>query len=303
MRLLPILLSLLPVSRAVNIILSNDDGWAELNIRTFYYSLTTAGNSVVISAPADNKSGTGSTDQTPTPRTTPCEFNSCPANSPAEGYNASQPNFNYVNSYPATSMRYGIQTLSGKFFANSPDIAVAGPNVGANTGGTTLISGTVGAATEAAKEGVPAIAFSGSSGSQIAWTTIPVPNYSSVYADLSTNVTDTLVGTAKPYLPTGTWLNVNYPNVGNSGACSSTRNVRFVLSRINGAGSGAAKDVATCNNNGRLPTESSVVAKTSGSTCYASISVGNAWTKGDVSAAQQEVVLGKLAGILSCLPA
>lgn len=63
------------------------------------------------------------------------------------------------------------------------------------------------------------------------------------------------------------------------------------------------QDVVTCNNNGRLPTESSVVSKTSGSTCYASISVGIATTKGDASAAQQAVVLGKLGGILSCLPA
>jgi 5'/3'-nucleotidase SurE len=47
------------LASAANILLSNDDGWAELNIRTFYDALTSAGNSVVISAPADNRSGTG----------------------------------------------------------------------------------------------------------------------------------------------------------------------------------------------------------------------------------------------------
>jgi len=44
---------------AANILLSNDDGWAKINIRLFYDALTIAGNSVVLSAPAENKSGTG----------------------------------------------------------------------------------------------------------------------------------------------------------------------------------------------------------------------------------------------------
>ena len=57
--------------------------------------------------------------------------------------------------------------------------------------------------------------------------------------------------------------------------------------------------MATCGST-RLPSESSVV-KTSGG-CYASVSVGNANTKLDATAAQQGVVLTKLRGILSCLP-
>ena len=44
---------------ATNVLLSNDDGWAEINIRTFYNALTAAGDSVVLSAPAENESGTG----------------------------------------------------------------------------------------------------------------------------------------------------------------------------------------------------------------------------------------------------
>ena len=46
-------------SKAVNIVLTNDDGWAEINIRALYNSLTVAGNSVLISAPAVDKSGSG----------------------------------------------------------------------------------------------------------------------------------------------------------------------------------------------------------------------------------------------------
>lgn len=52
-------LSLLAPTRAINIVSSNDDGWAEANIRALFQSLTAAGHSVVVSAPAENQSGTG----------------------------------------------------------------------------------------------------------------------------------------------------------------------------------------------------------------------------------------------------
>lgn len=283
-------------AQCTNVVLSNDDGWAEINIRSFYNSLTAARDSVVLSAPAQDKSGTGSSDAAATTLSQSCEFNSCPAGSPAQGSDANNPRLNYVNSYPVTSIRYGIKTLSPKYFGKAPDIAVAGYNVGANLGSTVLISGTVGAATEAAKEGIPAIAFSGTTGTQTAYTATP-DTYVNVYADLSTNVTQTLIASKKPYLPSNTWLNVNYPAVSDS-TCSSLKQFKFVLSRINSAASGAAPDFYTCGSS-RLPTESSVV-NTPG--CYASISVGIATSKGDANAAQQAVAQQKLAKILSCLP-
>jgi len=42
----------------VRIIQSNDDGWAESYIRTLNDALIKAGHDVVLSAPAENKSGT-----------------------------------------------------------------------------------------------------------------------------------------------------------------------------------------------------------------------------------------------------
>jgi len=54
------LLALFPLAvSAVNIVSSNDDGWAEANIRALYDSLTAGGHSVLLSAPADNQSGKG----------------------------------------------------------------------------------------------------------------------------------------------------------------------------------------------------------------------------------------------------
>ncbi|EMC95773.1 hypothetical protein BAUCODRAFT_71287 [Baudoinia panamericana UAMH 10762] len=293
--------AMLPLATAaVNVVLSNDDGWAEMNIRSLYDGLTDAGFNVILSAPADNESGTGSADAEPTTvGRRGCEFMSCPPGSPPFGYNASNPRFNYVNSFPVTSMRYGIQTLAPHFFGSAPDIALAGFNVGTNLGLTTQISGTVGAATEAAREGIPAIAFSGTTGAQVGWTT-PLQTYQQVYADLSTTVTSVLVHSGLPYLPNNIWLNVNYPDVSDS-ICSSPSDFRFVLSRINNAVPYVTpKDVYTCHNDGRLPTETEVV-DTEG--CYASISVGVATTKLDAGAADQQVVLDKLESILSCLPA
>lgn len=100
---LPLLFSTLPIQHQIlsspaNIVLSNDDGWAELNIRSFESALTTLGHFVVISAPADNESGTGSADLPATPRRTPCDFDSCPAGSPAVGFNKTERRWNYVNS-------------------------------------------------------------------------------------------------------------------------------------------------------------------------------------------------------------
>ncbi|OOQ84735.1 5'/3'-nucleotidase SurE family protein [Penicillium brasilianum] len=292
-------LSVARSTNAIDIISSNDDGWAEANIRALYDTLTAGGHSVVVAAPAENQSGTGSSQATPTVLTEACEFNSCPSGSPAVGYNASEPRLNYVNSYPATSMKYGIDSIGPKFFDGAPDLAVAGPNVGSNIGLEVLLSGTVGATTYAAyNAGIPAIAFSGSTGSQTAWNaSATYPVYSQVYADLALNVTDTLIASGVPYLPNDIWLNVNFGAV--SSSCQTAEDFSFVLSRIHVAIPLITPDDVTTCGGSRLPSELAI-ALASG--CYASISVGVASTKGDANATMQGVVLNKLSNILTCLP-
>ena len=56
---LALLLLLPPSTTAANIVLSNDDGWAEINVRALYGALRAAGEDVVLSAPARDESGTG----------------------------------------------------------------------------------------------------------------------------------------------------------------------------------------------------------------------------------------------------
>lgn len=293
-----ILLGVLPLAQAVRIVQSNDDGWAEINLRTLFNNLNVAGHNVILSAPAEQKSGTGSSDAPPTQVDADgCIYQSCPGGSPPTGANVTNPRLNYVNSFPVTSIKFGIDTVAPKIFNGAkPELALTGPNVGSNIGIQVPFSGTVGAATYAAgTAGIPAIAFSGWSGDPTAWNT-PTPLHSKIYADLALNVTSQIIKSGAPYLPEGVWLNVNFPKVSET-RCNTVNRFQFILTRIN-LGIFSSKDTEWCGTD-RLPTETEVILK---SGCYASISVGDAEDKTTVDAARQKLVLAKLKPILSCLP-
>ncbi|KAF4612309.1 hypothetical protein D9613_003709 [Agrocybe pediades] len=277
------------------VVLTNDDGWAVAQIRAEYAALKSAGFDVILSAPAVDKSGTGSSTATPTVLTSACEFNSCPAGSPATASNATDTRINYVNAFPVDAVRFGIQTLAPKFFGTKPDFVISGSNIGNNLGSGITGSGTVGAASEAAKEGIPSIAFSGASGSQVSYTTLSQTTASStvpanIYTSLIIKFVNALLNNTGAILPAGISLNVNFAS---TSSCTSASSYKFVLTRL--TSSNSATDVTTCGTN-HLPAESTVI-KTG---CIATVSVFNATTKADVGAATQQVVLNKLSSILSC---
>ncbi|KAF7563174.1 hypothetical protein G7046_g971 [Stylonectria norvegica] len=292
-------LALLPVLavQAVRIIQSNDDGWAELYIRSLNDALNEAGHQVVLSAPAENKSGGSSIDIKPDDRTKACQYNSCPANSGPVGSNATRPDLNWVNSYPVTAIKYGIDTFGPQLWDGAaPELAVTGPNVGSNLWLAVPFSGTVGAACYAAHDaGIPAIAFSGASDGTLAWNTVPVPQRSLVYAELAATLTNKVINSGKPYLPEDVFLNVNFPKV--EGKCTDPANFKWVLSRIN-PGIISGPDTEWCGSD-RLPTETDVLDEEG---CYISISIGDASDKTTVNDDRQDVVLEKLRDILVCLP-
>ncbi|KAK1484593.1 5'/3'-nucleotidase SurE [Colletotrichum tamarilloi] len=285
--------------QGVRIVQSNDDGWAELYVRSFNDALKASGHDVLLSAPAENKSGSSSLDVEPSPRTSACQYNSCVANSGPVGFNETRKDLRWVNSYPVTSMRYGIEQFAPEQFNGAAvELAVSGPNVGSNLWLQVPFSGTVGTAVYASgTKGIPAIAFSGSSDGTLAWNTQPVPTRSTVYAELATRLVDKIVSGGAPYLPEKTWLNVNFPKVSDT-ECNDPDQFKWVLSRIN-PGLLSGPDVSMCGDDARLPEENTVVG-TAG--CYISVSVGDSNDKTTASKEKQQPVLDRLSGFLSCLP-
>jgi len=307
-------LALLPgLARAVKIVQANDDGWAELYVRSFNQALNAAGYDVILSCPAENKSGTstsslltiampahshspGSLDLEPTNRDQPCPYNSCPANSGKTGTDPSNPRLHWVNSFPVTAMRFGLDTFGPETWNGATaDLAVSGPNVGSNLFLSVPFSGTVGAAAYAAHEKrIPAIAFSGASEGNLAFDTTPVPARSLVYAELATYLVDEVVKAGTPYLPANVYLNVNFPEV--EGSCQAASDFSWVLTRVN-PGLFSARDADFCGDH-RLPTEESVV---NGGGCHISVSVGDATDKTTASREKQEAVIAKIGHIFTCL--
>ncbi|CAE6488511.1 unnamed protein product [Rhizoctonia solani] len=278
------------VERApLKVLVGNDDGWAEANIRAFYQTLAAAGYNTVVSAPVENQSGTGSSDSPAKVLTKVGQYNTVPIGAPAEGANSTDPRLNYVNSYPVTAIKYGITTLSPKFFGGAPDIVVTD-----NLGIATFFSGTVGAASEAAKQGHPAIAFSGDNSPARSYTTLVSGDSSFLYAQIAQKLVATLTATSKPWLPSGVGLNVNFPAV--SSTCSKVSDFQFVLTRL--YWNPLRTDVVTCNNGGHLPDETPT--KNTSGKCYVTISAFDATNKRDASVEEQAAVLSKLSSVLVC---
>lgn len=152
-----------------------------------------------------------------------------------------------------------------------------------------------GAACEAALEGIPSIAVSGSSGSAVSYTTLSNTSASStkaanIYSALVNKLVAQLLSNSGAILPKGITLNVNFAS---TSSCPSASSYKFVLTRIS---SSSATDVKTCGTS-KLTSESTAINKG----CIATVSVMDASTKGDVNAATQALVLERLSPILGCL--
>ena len=122
-------LPLLAHSRKL-VVLTNDDGWAVKNIRTFRDYLANDGHAVLLSAPAHDESLGASMDEIPTSLIVPCQFDSCPAGSPPIGFSNATDHVYYVNSVPVTAMQYGLERAREVYPDTPIDLAIAGPNIG-----------------------------------------------------------------------------------------------------------------------------------------------------------------------------
>ena len=132
----------------LTVLVTNDDGVAAPGIDALVEALSVRdGIEVVVVAPARNQSGSGG-------RTTEGEVVATETTT-ASGHPATA-----VEGYPADSVRWALTEGGVK-----PDLVISGINEGQNIGPLVPLSGTVGAARQAAQMGVPALAVSQGIGS------------------------------------------------------------------------------------------------------------------------------------------
>jgi 5'-nucleotidase len=136
----------------MQILVTNDDGYNAPGIDAVVQGLLgVPGVEVTVVAPATNQSGTGG-------NTTPGGVTSTPATT-LSGYPARS-----VNGFPADSVVHALTVLG-----ENPDLVVSGINNGQNIGPVVPLSGTVGAARQAARSGIPAVAASAGFGNPPDW--------------------------------------------------------------------------------------------------------------------------------------
>jgi 5'-nucleotidase len=134
--------------RRPRILLSDDDGIAAPGLLAAYTELARLGD-VTVAAPAENQSGVGhgiTFDQ-------PIMMREI---EPLVNVMGQQGKWYRIVARPATCVRLALTSL----LRERPDLVVSGINRGDNTGLTIYASGTLGAAREAAFDGIPAIAAS-----------------------------------------------------------------------------------------------------------------------------------------------
>ncbi|MEU5539414.1 5'/3'-nucleotidase SurE [Streptomyces sp. NPDC020362] len=201
----PALVGAVPASAApgtpagpLRILLTNDDGFDAVGIRTLFQRLTAAGYDVTIVAPLTNQSGTGTKMMSSTTLTV----------------KHPEPRVWAVDGTPGDAVSFG---LSEVFADRAPDLVVSGTNFGPNLAALATHSGTVGGAVAALEQGVPAIAVS--TGGLTAPVPGPVVNAMRPTGDFTVKLIERLKARATNgrLLPEGVGLNVNHPVVGPDG--------------------------------------------------------------------------------------
>jgi 5'-nucleotidase len=172
------------MTKKVKILLTNDDGIHAPGLKALWRSLNGIADITVI-APADDNSGAGVGITLKNPLRVDAvawEKGTCAWK---------------VNGKPADCVKLAL----GAVMKEKPDLIVSGINRGSNSGRTVFYSGTVGCVIEGALRQIPGIAFS--------CEDFVEPDYAAVEKHVLAIVQHTL---AHP-LPSGTILNVNFPDL------------------------------------------------------------------------------------------
>lgn len=221
-------------SWALNIVLSNDDGFESANIHALYVKLKAAGYDVVLSGPAQNNSGKGGAMnflQPITPLSRDTRFGTIKAGAPGVGVEPDDADIHYVDGTPVMAMLYGIDVLAPQRWGKQPDLVISGPNEGGNLGMINPSSGTFNNAVYAVNRGIPAIAVSAASITGRSYTALTDDASEYELADLVIKLVaqlDANKGSDGRLLPLGVGLNVNVPNF----AAGTSSALKFQFARM-----------------------------------------------------------------------
>jgi 5'-nucleotidase len=188
-----------PSAQTYRILVTNDDGIRAPGILALARALTTLGEVTVV-APADNQSGKG------------------------HSLTILEPIFVDKVTLEGISIAYAatatpascVKVALGALMTDKPSLVVSGINRGQNLGRVAYVSGTVGAAREAALQGIPAIAVS----LKLAEGTTDVS-----YAAAATASRQIAEFVKTSGLPPGVFLNVNVP----PGAPEAIKGLRLAM--------------------------------------------------------------------------
>jgi len=176
----------LPGDVVRSILLTDDDGWDADGITIMYDELVAAGYDVTLVGPKDNFSGAGQ-----------YAF----GGDLSAQQSAVDPDKWWVDGTPVDSVRVGLLGI----LETPPDLVISGINHGANAAYNVNYSGTVGAATAAAEQGIPAIAVSADVGADDAATNFDAG------AELTVALVKSLTEDALAEMAAGDVVNVNVP--------------------------------------------------------------------------------------------
>ena len=129
------------LNKEMNILITNDDGYKSKGIKVLVEIMKKYGNVTVI-APKLHQSGMS--------MAVSLGFKQIAYKNLGDGWH-------YVDATPASCVKFGLNTM---FLDNFPDVVVSGINHGSNASTASCYSGTLGAAEEAALNGIPAIGVS-----------------------------------------------------------------------------------------------------------------------------------------------
>ncbi len=168
----------------MHILITNDDGYQAKGIKILAEIMSRFGDVTVI-APKKHQSGMS--------MAVSLGFKQIAHKALGNGWH-------YVDATPASCVKFGLNTM---FLDNFPDVVVSGINHGSNAATASCYSGTLGAAEEAALNGIPAIGVS-----------LDTLNPDADFSAVSRYFGDIFNSLMKDY-PTkyGVYYNVNFPNI------------------------------------------------------------------------------------------